>query len=96
MDMLVRDRLEYSRLRAKGDATLQARREMLEAHRAALLARQAELADLVAVLDAKITHYCGMESTIERIGDAAGPTCSADGGGASAHRQPRRGAEPLA
>ncbi|MCJ2056531.1 MerR family transcriptional regulator [Methylobacterium sp. J-048] len=57
MDMPIRERLEYSRLRSKGDATLGARRAMLEAHRAALVARQDELRGLIAALDAKIAHY---------------------------------------
>lgn len=66
MDMPMRDRLEYSRLRSKGDATLQARREMLERHRTAMVSRQAELAELVTALDAKISHYHDMEAEIER------------------------------
>ena len=57
MDMPIRERLAYSRLRSEGDATLGARRAMLEAHRAALVARQDELHGLIAALDAKITHY---------------------------------------
>jgi DNA-binding transcriptional MerR regulator len=65
MDMPMRERLEYSRLRIKGDVTLQARREMLQAHRAGLIARQAELAELVDTLDAKIAHYRDMESKVK-------------------------------
>ncbi|MEL6061054.1 MULTISPECIES: MerR family transcriptional regulator [unclassified Methylobacterium] len=57
MDMPIRERLAYSRLRSQGDATLGARRSMLEAHRAALFARQEELCGLIAALDAKIAHY---------------------------------------
>ena len=57
MDMPIRERLAYSRLRSEGDATLAVRRAMLEAHRAALVARQDELHGLIAALDAKITHY---------------------------------------
>ncbi|MCG2839460.1 MerR family transcriptional regulator [Sandaracinobacter sp. RS1-74] len=68
INMPMRDRLEYSRLRARGDATLRARREMLETYRAALVARQAELAGLVATLDAKIIHYHEMEGTVEDDG----------------------------
>ena len=62
MDMPIRERLAYSRLRAEGDATRGARRAMLEAHRAALVARHDELHDLIAALDAKITPYRDRET----------------------------------
>ena len=62
MEMPMRDRLEYSRLRTQGAATIAERRKMLEVHRAALIARQAELAGLIATLDEKIAHYCDMEA----------------------------------
>lgn len=62
MDMPIRERLAYSRLRSEGDATLAVRRAMLEAHRAALVARQDELHGLIAALDAKITHYRDRET----------------------------------
>jgi DNA-binding transcriptional MerR regulator len=87
MDMPMRDRLEYSRLRIKGDVTLQARREMLEAHRAGLVARRAELAELVDTLDAKIAHYRDMESKVEGTSNDAGPTRGDDGGRDAAARR---------
>ena len=88
MAMPMRDRLEYSRLRIKGDATLQARREMLEAHRAGLITRHAELAELVDTLDAKIAHYREMESKAEGTSNDAGSTRGDDGGrDAPARRQ---------
>ena len=62
MDMPIRERLAYSRLRSEGDATLGARRTMLEAHRSALVARQEELRGLIAALDAKIAHYRDRET----------------------------------
>jgi DNA-binding transcriptional MerR regulator len=68
MDMPMRDRLTYSRLRAQGDETLGPRRKMLEAHRAGLVARQAELADLVATLDTKIAQYREMEGLSDEDG----------------------------
>ena len=81
MDMPMRDRLAYSRLREQGSATVPARREMLEAHRAALATRRAELGELIATLDAKITHYLDMEA------DMDGPTHRKRGGIGA----PRRG-----
>lgn len=65
MDMPMRDRLAYSRLREQGGATVPARREMLEAHRAALATRRAELGELIATLDVKIAHYLDMEADME-------------------------------
>jgi DNA-binding transcriptional MerR regulator len=62
MDMPMRDRLAYSQLREQGGATVPARREMLEAHRATLAARRAELGELIAALDVKIAHYLDMEA----------------------------------
>lgn len=62
MDMPIRDRLAYGRLRAEGDGTVQARLEILKAHRSELIRRQAEIADCVAILDAKINHYRGMDT----------------------------------
>jgi DNA-binding transcriptional MerR regulator len=65
MDMPMRDRLAYSQLREQGGATVPARREMLEAHRATLAARRAELGELIAALDVKIAHYLDMEADME-------------------------------
>ena len=67
MDMPMRDRLAYSRLREQGGATVPARRKMLESHRATLAARRAELGELIAALDVKITHYLDMEADMEGI-----------------------------
>jgi DNA-binding transcriptional MerR regulator len=87
MDMPMRDRLEYSRLRAQGDATLRTRRKMLEAHRDALVARQTELAELVATLDAKIDHYIDMESGTQESFDDGGQTHDDRGSGIAPPRQ---------
>lgn len=62
MDMPIRERLAYSRLRAEGDATLKVRRVMLEAHRASLVARQEQLSGLIAALDEKIAHHHDRET----------------------------------
>lgn len=90
MHMPMRDRLEYSRLCVKGDVTLRARRQMLEAHRAALVARQAELADLVATLDAKIEHYYDVESRTQGTFNDGGQTHD-DGRGSVAPAGKRSG-----
>lgn len=64
MGMPMRDRLEYSRLRAEGASTTSLRRQMLEAHRATITARQKEMAALIAELDTKIDFYRDIESGI--------------------------------
>lgn len=87
MDMPMRDRLEYSRLRAEGDATLRKRRAMLEAHRDALIARQIELAELVATLDAKIDQYIDMESQAQGKPSYGGQTHDDRGSGIAPSRQ---------
>lgn len=87
MDMPMRDRLEYSRLRAEGDATLRKRRAMLEAHRDALIARQIELAELVATLDAKIDQYIDMESQAQGKPNYGGQTHDDRGSGIAPSRQ---------
>jgi DNA-binding transcriptional MerR regulator len=97
MDMPMRDRLEYSRLRAEGDATLRTRRKMLEAHRDGLVARQAELAELVATLNAKIDQYIDMESQVQGAFDDGGQTHDDRGSGITPPRQrSRRGASTRA
>lgn len=83
--MPMRERIAYSQLRAQGDATLRARREMLEGHRAALIRRQVELADLVAALDRKITQYTEMELQAEGLKDEREQTCHTDGGRSASH-----------
>ena len=90
MDMPIRDRLEYSRLRARGSTTMHARREMLEAHRATLAARQAELSELIATLDAKITDYRGMEADMEGTINDDGSAHGDDGSGFVAVREQAR------
>lgn len=64
MGMPMRERLEYSRLRAEGVATTAARRQLLETHRATAAARQKELAALIAALDRKIDFYRDIEAGI--------------------------------
>jgi len=86
MDMPIRDRLAYGRLRAEGDATVGDRLAILELHRANLVKRQAEIADCVAVLDAKIDHYRRLEPARETATDEQGSTHDDGRGG----RRPRR------
>jgi len=54
----------FAALRAQGDATVRARRELLVAHRDAVLARIAELQTNLAAISDKIDHY----EAIERSG----------------------------
>jgi DNA-binding transcriptional MerR regulator len=55
--MPVRDMRRYAELARQGDRTLGARRALFEAHRARVLARMAELAEDLKVLDYKIDAY---------------------------------------
>lgn len=86
MDMPIRDRLAYGRLRAEGDATVGARLALLELHRANLVRRQAEIADCVAILDAKIDLYRRLKPVTETARDEPGQTHD---DGRSSHRRPR-------
>ncbi len=59
--MPIRDMQRFATLRRDGDATIAARRELLEGHRDEVIAHIAELqADLRALTD-KITHYERLE-----------------------------------
>ncbi|QQV76187.1 MerR family transcriptional regulator [Sphingomonas aliaeris] len=80
MGMPMRDRLKYSRLRTEGPATTVARREMLEAHRAGLAARVAELTGLITALDDKIDLYRTMETAIGGQNDDYRPPSDDDSG----------------
>lgn len=60
------DRVRYAALRRQGDATLAARREMIETHREGIVARIAELTGSVAVMDDKIATYRMMEADHDR------------------------------
>ncbi|MCJ2131531.1 MerR family transcriptional regulator [Methylobacterium sp. E-045] len=85
MDMPMRKRLEYSRLRSMGTTTLGERRHMLEEHRATLLKKQTDIAGLIAALDAKITHYRDMEGMVDDPGSMH------DHGGCGGTADPGRG-----
>jgi DNA-binding transcriptional MerR regulator len=62
--MPIRDMRRFADLRRQGDATIAARRALLEAHRDELLERISELQrDLAAVTD-KITHYQHLEKRV--------------------------------
>ncbi|MDG4799662.1 MerR family transcriptional regulator [Micromonospora sp. WMMD980] len=55
--MPVRDMRRYAELARQGDHTLGARRALFEAHRVRVLARMADLAEDLKVLDHKIDAY---------------------------------------
>lgn len=61
MDMPVREMVRYAELREQGDATLAARRELLEAHRQRVRKRMERLAACLTHLDDKIAWYRGQE-----------------------------------
>ena len=67
--MPIREMLRYAALRAEGDATIDARRELLEAHRELVRAHVAELQACLFVLDTKIAGYAGA-SQVETNHDA--------------------------
>ena len=60
------DRVRYAALRRQGDATLAARRAMIEAHRTAIAARVGELNAALALMDDKIETYRRMEAEHDR------------------------------
>lgn len=60
------DRVRYAALRRQGDATLAARRAMIEAHRTTIAARVAELNAALALMDDKIETYRRMEAEHDR------------------------------
>ena len=58
------DRVTYARLRHQGDATIAARRQMLEAHREGLSDRIAALQRAMTLLDDKIANYRRQEAAL--------------------------------
>ena len=67
--MPIREMLRYAKLRADGDDSVDARRELLTAHRELVRARVAELQACLAVLDTKIAGYAGAPQ-VETTDDA--------------------------
>lgn len=59
--MAIRDMQRFVALRREGDATVPARRALLEEHRDVVLERIAELHRDLATLTEKITHYQALE-----------------------------------
>ncbi len=55
------DRIRYADLRRQGAATYAERRRMLEAHRDEIIARQAELAAVLQLMDDKVALYRRLE-----------------------------------
>lgn len=60
------DRILYAKLRKQGTATLAAQRQMLEAHRDTIRARQARLAEVMVLMDDKIDHYHDLEAAAQK------------------------------
>lgn len=54
--------LDYARLRAEGDATAEARHDLLAIHREAVRAQVADLQETLSVLDTKLALYAAMMS----------------------------------
>lgn len=61
--MPIAEMQRYARLRAEGDATAQARRDLLMRHRDGLRVRLADLAECLSLMDHKIAAYEAMIST---------------------------------
>lgn len=57
LGMPIRDRVLYARMRAEGDSTIEARRNLLQTYRDELAVRVASLTETLEVLDAKIASY---------------------------------------
>ncbi|WBU61546.1 MerR family transcriptional regulator [Paracoccus albus] len=66
------DRVRYADLRREGDETLAERRQMIEAHRAAVADQIAMLNSSLDLLDAKIETYREMERDHDRHISGAG------------------------
>lgn len=67
--MPIREMLRYAGMRARGEATVAARRALLEAHREVVRAHVAELQACLSVLDTKIAGYSGA-TQVETDNDA--------------------------
>jgi DNA-binding transcriptional MerR regulator len=68
--MPIRDMLRYAKLRAGGAASEDARRVLLEQHRAKVRAQVDELVACLDVLDTKIAGYAAGSSKVEKDNDA--------------------------
>ncbi|MCG6205052.1 MerR family transcriptional regulator [Rhodopseudomonas sp. HC1] len=68
--MPIRDMLRYAKLRARGAATEDARRVLLQQHRNKVQAHVAELLACLTVLDTKIAGYAAGASKVETDNDA--------------------------
>lgn len=60
------DRIRYAALRAKGDATITARREMLEAHREEVARTLVLMQETLSLMDRKVAAYRTMEDQLEQ------------------------------
>ncbi|MFF6997580.1 MerR family transcriptional regulator [Streptomyces sp. NPDC008313] len=70
--MVPADMNHYVELYRAGDATIGARRELLEAHRALLRARAEEFESTLRYLDWKIGFYLEREAALARVSGASG------------------------
>lgn len=61
------DRVRYARLRAQGDSTLAARREMLEAHRDVMRAQMVTLQETLILMDQKVNFYRELERNADHV-----------------------------
>jgi DNA-binding transcriptional MerR regulator len=68
--MPIRDMLRYTKLSARGAASQDARRVLLEQHRATVRDHVTELLACLAVLDTKIAGYAAGSTTVEKDNDA--------------------------
>ena len=79
--MPIRKMQAFATLRSAGEATVGARRQMLEAHLAKVVADMEALRQSAHALQAKIAHYRALEQ-------ASVPATNSEGGNAHADRKP--------
>jgi DNA-binding transcriptional MerR regulator len=72
--MPIREMLLYAKLRSQGAATLQARRDLLEAHRTRVRTQIADWRDSLRALDTKIAGYAAGVTEMEKPHDARSRT----------------------
>lgn len=60
------DRIRYAALRAEGDSTITARREMLERHREEVAHKLHQMQETLGLMDRKVAAYRTMEDQLEQ------------------------------
>lgn len=63
--MSIRQMAQFARLRAQGEASLGARRALLEAHRSAVQSKVAAWRECLTALAQKIEHYAALERSMK-------------------------------